>query len=345
MKIIEINKKFGKITVYTENLDDLWHLEKIIEKGDVISGKTDRKIKPSKEGEKTIRQTIFVEIKIEEINFQEFSENLKVSGIIISGHPKEFVEEKAHQSLDIKVGEKVEIKKNQIKNWQIERLKKAENDSMSSKLAVILLDDEFCEIAFINQFSINKKAKILSKKSGKQYATESDNYFEEINQKIEQLKPEKLLIAGPGFTKENLAEFLINKNKNRKIIVETTNSIGETGFTELISTGKFSKIEKDLTLSKESELIEEFLTNLAKNKGSYGIKIIKEDLENGLISKLLISEKYFMENREKCEEIMNDGEKFKTETHIITTKNPKEQIIFNFGGVVGILRYKKEEII
>jgi len=129
MKILKIDQKVNEIVVIPENLNDLWHLEKVIDSGDLVKGKTDRKIKPNKEGEKTIRQTMFVELEVENVHFQEFSENLKISGIMVGGSPKEFVELKSHQSIDLFINDKISFVKKVIKKWQIERLKKAKKES------------------------------------------------------------------------------------------------------------------------------------------------------------------------------------------------------------------------
>ena len=47
MKILKIDKQLNQLLVIPENLDDLWHLEKVIEKNDIVAGKTDRKINDS----------------------------------------------------------------------------------------------------------------------------------------------------------------------------------------------------------------------------------------------------------------------------------------------------------
>ncbi|MDD3084166.1 MAG: mRNA surveillance protein pelota [Candidatus ainarchaeum sp.] len=345
MKIIKIDKKLNEIIVLPETIDDLWHLEKIIQKDDIILGKTDRKIKPSKEGEKVIRQVIFVKLLVENIHFQEFSENLKISGIILDGKPKEFIELKAHQSIDIKISEKLKIIKKEIQKWQIERLKKAEEESATSEMLTIILDDESAELAFINQYSINKKALIRTKKQGKMFEEQKSNFFEEILKKILMINPKKIFIVGPGFTKDNLKKFILEKRKyTGKIITETINSIGETGLRELITSGKLSNIEKELQLTKESKLIEEFLEKLSKNKAEYGIEKIKDELNNGIIEKIIISETYLLQNRDETEKIMDLAEKFGGEINIISSKNPQETTIYNMGGIVAILRYRKQEI-
>ncbi len=344
MKILKIDNKNNELVVVPETLDDLWHMEKIIGAGDLISGKTDRKIKPKKEGEKVIRQTLFVEIKAEEISFHEHSGVLRVNGIITGGKPEEFIELKSHQSLDIEPGRKIGIKKEALKGWQIDRLKKAEKESATSGLLVVLMDDEQAELAFVDQFSIRKKAKILSGKQGKQFDEAKGKYFEEVFGKIVSLEAKKILLAGPGFTRENFQKFIDDKKDKSfpKVISISTNDVGETGFRELLKSGKLDSLEKELQLTQEAKLIEEFMKNISKGLAEYGLEKINDALHKGAVEKLLISEKFLLKSRDETENLMDLAEKTRTETHIISAKNPNEEQISGFGGVVALLRYKLE---
>jgi protein pelota len=344
MKIIKIDQKNKELIVVPESIDDLWHLEKIISIGDLISGKTDRKIKPKNEGEKSIRITLFVEITVKEINFHEHSGVLKINGIIVSGKPEEFIELKSHQSIDVDLGTKILIKKQEIQKWQIDRLKKAEKESATTGLLLVLLDDEQANLAFVNNFSIKKKAKILSKKQGKQFAEEKLKYFDEIYEKIILLEPKKILLAGPGFTRDNFEKFIHNKKDKKfpQLLSVSTNDVGETGINELLKSGKIDTLEKELQLSQESKLIEEFMKNLSKNLAEYGIDLVLKALNLGAVKKLIISENFLMQNRETVNTLMSLAQKTHTEAYIISSKNPSEQQITGFGGVVAILRYKLE---
>jgi len=344
MKVLKIDQKNKEIACIPESMDDLWHLEKILDKGDIIFGSTDRKIKPSKEGEKAQRIKLFVELEVTDAHFQEFSENLRINGIILGGKPEEFIELKSHQSVEIAPGEKLKIKKTELKKWQIDRIKKAQEASASAKLLVILLDDEMAELAFVNNYSLSKKATIKETKRGKRYAQEKSTYFDEILEKIKTLEPKKVLLAGPGFVKENLKKFIDDKKIKGmpQVLIETTNSVGDTGFNELTSQGKLEKIEKKLALSKESKTIEEFLAKLSKGKAEYGNDNVLKALELGAGEKLIMSETYLMQNRTEAEIILDTAEKVGCETEIISARNPQEKIIHNMGGAVVILRYKLE---
>lgn len=344
MKVLKIDKKTGEITCIPETMDDLWHLEKIISKGDIVFGSTDRKIKPSKEGEKTERIKLFIELEVTEVHFQEFSENLRINGIILGGKPEEFIELKSHQSIEITPSEKIRLAKKELKQWQIDRLKKAADTSAAAKLLVILLDDEQAELAFINNYSISKKATIKEKRLGKRYTQEKSEYFDEILQKIIILEPKKILLAGPGFVKENLKKFIETKKIKGMptVLIENTNSIGDTGFNELTKQGKLDRIEKELVLSKETKTIEEFLACLAKGKAEYGEENVKKAIGIGAVEKIILAETFLMQNRDSAETLLDLGEKYGCISEIISARNPNEKQITGMGGVVAILRYKLE---
>ncbi len=53
MRIQVLDRKTGIIKVVPEILDDLWHLEQVIEPGDSVSGSSDRKIKGKDEQQKS----------------------------------------------------------------------------------------------------------------------------------------------------------------------------------------------------------------------------------------------------------------------------------------------------
>jgi len=344
MKILKIDRKENEISCIPESLDDLWHLEKILSKGDRVFGSSDRKIKPSKEGEKAQRIKIFVELEVTDVHFQEYSENLRINGVILSGKPEEYIELKSHHSLEVPLGDKIKIKKTELKQWQIDRLKKAEGAAAASKLLLVLLDDEQAELAFVNNYSISRKAIIKEKRRGKRFAQEKSEYFDEILEKIKTLEPKRILLAGPGFVKENLKKFLEDKKTKGfpQVLLESTNSTGETGFKELLSQGKLEAVEKQLQMAKESKIIEEFLAVLAKGKAEYGKEQVKKAISLGAVERVIISETLLMQNRAEAEEILDLAEANKCEVEIISARNPQEKNIQGFGGAVATLRYKLE---
>ena len=85
MKILHFNRKEGLAKIRVDTLDDLWHLSKIIESGDAVSGEIKRKVKLSgaEERSKSVVKLYFAKIKAIKIKLE--SSVLKVSGEILEG--------------------------------------------------------------------------------------------------------------------------------------------------------------------------------------------------------------------------------------------------------------------
>src|SRR5205809_1038343 len=88
MRVLHRDPKTGEIKVRVENPDDLWHLHNLLQPSDLVRASTYRredvktdKLRPER-GEK-VRVTLT--IRVEDVEFQAFSDRLRVSGVIVEG--------------------------------------------------------------------------------------------------------------------------------------------------------------------------------------------------------------------------------------------------------------------
>src|SRR5437773_1323306 len=88
MRVLHRDPKTGEIKVRVENPDDLWHLHNLLQPGDLVRASTYRredvktdKLRPER-GEK-VRVTLT--IRVEDVEFQAFSDRLRISGVIVEG--------------------------------------------------------------------------------------------------------------------------------------------------------------------------------------------------------------------------------------------------------------------
>ena len=177
MRILKIDKKNQLLELIPDSLDDLWHLEKVIESGDLVSGKSTRKIKPKHAGEKAERIPVFLKLEAASTEFHRFSGKLRVSGAIIEGKPEELVEIKSHHSLEFEPGKKIRVEKKTLKNWQVQRIEKAKKDSGRESILAILLDDEKAYFYEVKEFGPSEKGKIEAQKEGKRYESAGKSAF------------------------------------------------------------------------------------------------------------------------------------------------------------------------
>ncbi len=329
-----------------EILDDLWHAEQVLEKGDEVSGITDRKIKGKDENQKSERATVFVTIQVETAQFHEYSEVLKINGIVVFAKPQELVPLKSHQSIDFELGKEIKIKKKEWHDYQIDRLKRAERATNQQATLLVVLDDENATFGWLKEFDLVPAGNLTGKRKGKRFAEKEDHaveYFNEIIQKTKELKPARIVIAGPGFTKDEFKKHLKDTNTKlgQSVSYETTNSVGVTGLMELIQSDALEKLVQQTQYLQDAKLVERFLTELGKQTGlaEYGFAGVKDAVERGAVSELLIVDSELMGKQTQIEPLMKTAESTSAKVHILHHHSDAGKKIKGFGGIVAILRY------
>ncbi len=346
MRILKIDERENFLHLVPEIEDDLWHLERIIEKHDLVSGLSDRKIKPRNEGEKPRRVKMFLTVEVDSVLFHRFSGQLRVNGTIVEGKPAELLEVGSQHSLELLLGKDVKIKKQSLKRFQVERLRKAAEATKKGKVLLVVLDDEQADFALLKEFELESKATVRSGKSGKQFKGEDNRpeYFQEIVSKIGEIKPEKVVVAGPGFAKEDFQKFLEEKGKPEKtqFFFASTNSVGRTGLQELLKGNVLDRMVEEMQLVKETKLVEQLLAELGKESGlaEYGFKEVKKAVEAGAVKELLVADRYLLEKREKAEQLMQVAEKMGGIVHLINAGHEAGKQLQNLGGIAGLLRFR-----
>lgn len=343
MKIIKINYKENTIELIPESIDDLWHLEKIIEPNDLVSAKSERKIKAI-EGRKAEKIDIFVEIKTEEIGFHKPTGILRVNGTIVQMKPIEFFEQGAHHSIEIDAEKKILIKKIKIKKYQIDRLEKAVEASKKPSILLLVLDDEEAVFALVKEYGLERKAEIKSKKQGKQFKEDESlekQYFSEMTKKLVEINAQKNIIAGPGFTAKKFQKYLQEKNIKLNMVFEKTNSVGATGLNELIKAGMIEKISKEDALSKENKMVEEIFTELARNSGLalYGLEKVKNAVQSNAAREIVVTDELLLEKRKEVEEILESAESIAAKIHIVSIEHEAGKNLASLEGIACLLRF------
>ena len=95
-----------------------------------------------------------------------------------------------------------------------------------------------------------------------------------------------LIIAGPGFIKDDFVRYARNKNSDpagRAIVVETRR-IGRGAVQDVIGSGTLEKLMGDLQLSREVKLMDEVLVRIAQDGAvAYGKKPVESAIEYGAV--------------------------------------------------------------
>jgi len=345
MKLLKLDRFHSLAEVMPETRDDLWHLSHVIECGDLVRGRTTRKIK-AQEGEKARRERLLLQIEVKEIEFDKFTGSLRVHGPIREGKPEELIEIGAMHSIEIEPGKRIQVQKKKLRNDQIERLKKAQKATHKKPVLLCVLDDESASFALVKEFGLEKKGFINSGKSGKQFEGKEwkKEFFGESVKKIIDSGAESVVLAGPGFMKSELADALKEKGFKGKIFVENTNQVGLTGINELLKGKALAKIVQESEIVREAELIERVMEEIGKNTGKavYGPEEVEKAIDFGAVEELLVLDTYLGEEMEKVAPLLDKSEALRAGIHIFNSEHDPGKKLEGIGKIAALLRYRME---
>jgi protein pelota len=345
VKILSKNLRDQEIKIMLESMDDLWHLFNIIEKNDLVFAQTYRreekktdKLRPERGKKKSMR----LGIQVEDVEFHEFSDRLRVHGIIKEG-PQDIG---SYHTLNLEEGDRLSIIKEEWKRHYVTRLEEAVSATKQPLVIFLTLDYDEAYFAYLRQSGVQEVAHITTEGSGKRYKRTPDakkKFYSEIMQKlIGMVKgPTPIVILGPGFAKEELFE--LGKEKEAEVfshaVVQGTGQVGLPGIHEALKEGLAPRILKDTRVGYETSLVEELLAEISKEGNyAYGHKEVEEAVTSGAAEKILVTDRLVREK--KVDELLKIAQVKRSEIAIINAQTDCGKKLESLGGIGAILRYR-----
>jgi protein pelota len=345
MRVLKKELRFneGEISLVAESLDDLWHLKYIIEPGDIVYAFTKRRIEGATDKlrpEKADKKTVRLGIKVEKVEFHRFANRLRIHGIIADG-----IDAGAYHTLNIEEGTNLSIVK-RWKNDQFERIKEAEIASKRPRVIIATIEEGEACIGMVRQFGIEESS-CLRQSLGKGEGNRRNEFFGELASQLKWAseKVEAVILAGPGFTKEDFLEFLKARDAElaKKIVLEDTSSIGVSGFQEVLRRGAVDRIMQESRIGRESNLIEELMKEISTNgKAAYGMADVKNAQGFGAIETLMITDELLRTSRESnsIDYFLKEVEQSQGKIVVFSTEFEPGKKLESLGGIAALLRFK-----
>lgn len=341
MKIIYKDPKGREIKLRMDNMDDLWHLRNVMEKGDMVYAWTYRTVEvPSDKlrPEKAEKKRMYLGIEVQDVEFHEFSDRLRIKGIIREGEGIG-----NFHTLNVEAGDEIKILKNEWRDAQIRIVQDAVKATHTPIVTFLAIEDDEALIAVMRQSGVQQVATILGCRSGKNYEDKdrSGEYFGEVLSAISRIKQGPLIILGPGFTKESFWKFAKEKNPDllQYAFIEHTGHAGITGILEAIKRGAVERIVKEHRISYETMMVERLLEEMAKDGlAVYGMSETEQALGAGAVEVLLITDNF--SRQKKADPLIRLARQTNAKYHIIGTLHEAGKKLESLGGIAGMLRYK-----
>jgi protein pelota len=332
-----LKDRSGEIRLFPESIDDLWHLQHLIGAGDLVFATTFRsvdtasdKIRPEKQEKKPVR----LGVRVDRVEFSQHGVRLRLTGIIEHG-----VDTGAYHTINVETGFEISV----IKQWRpidLERIERAVKASVYGVIHILTIEEGESELFRLRQYGPESVITITSG-SGKGADTGSRAaFFGQVLEVIAGISG-PLIIAGPGFIKDDFVQYAKNKSgtvADRAIVVETRR-IGRGAVQEVIGNGVLAKLIDDIQLLREVKMMDEVLLRIAQDGAvAYGYKEVWEAVEFGAVEQVLIADTLLHD--ETIIKIIEKAEAMRATIVILSSGFEPGERLVAFGGIAALLRYQ-----
>jgi protein pelota len=362
MQILHSDRKKGEFKVQIEELEDLWTLYNIIKPGDLVKARTYRRV-VIRDGDAGERRPMVLQIRVEKCEFHEYSNRLRVLGQIQEG-PDDFVSTGQYHTINIEIGTKVLILKENWFKHEIKRLEKSSGLTSNKVVLVTAIESGLATIGLVSNYSLTIISTIRHNIPGKRYQNQSKNknkeeeeFFKDVSKVIiENIKKTEIsmnIICGPGFLKEQFSQYLNSYLTAEKVNVDlriaSASSATVSAINEIIKSGVISEFMADHRLTEETRLMDEFIERLGKDQGlfTYGFDETLSAANLGAIQDLLVTDvvlrsRINKDDRQRIEQLFYLVENARGNIHIISTLHPAGEQLQNYSGIASLLRFKTQ---
>ncbi len=344
LKILGKDLKGGRVTLLVETMDDVWHIRHLVDEGDLVEALTTRrdesatdKIRP----EKAEKRRVVLGVRAEKLEFHDFSDRLRVTGVIETGP----MGKGSHHTLNVEVGDKVTIYKERWGRGHLARIDDAVKASKRPAVLILSMEEGNAVLGALRHFGVQRLAEISGEKEGKQYRSRADTaaFFREV---LDEVKVRRegglpLVVVGPGFTKEDFLRY--GREKSPEAVegaaIVGTGQAGMTGIYEALKEGAISKAAESTRVEEETQAVESLLEGIGKDGAvTYGPEHVARAVRAGAVELLLVTDALVRDPA--VAGVLESCEAAGGRCLIVSTAHDGGKKLEALGGLGALLRYR-----
>ncbi len=339
-----------RITVVPESLDDLWHLAHIIEPGDFVAGDTTRRIQRTDDqlrdtgGE---REHLWVKLDVEDVEFARFANRLRVGGVIADCSREDQLGQ--HHTINVEQHTELDIEKH-WKPDQRDRLDDAVESTENADVAIVTVEEGQAYVHTVAQYGTEERASIRGPTGKGEYARPRQELFAELGNVLERTDVDAIILAGPGFTKQDALAYLSENTSGvtERITMVDTASVGDRGVHEVLKRGALEQVQQETRIAEESALIDQLMERIAEGaKVAYGPESVAQAAEFGAVEHLLVVDDRLRLERTgegewdiDVDTVIETAEQKGGDITVFSSEFDPGRQLENLGGIAALLRYR-----
>ncbi|PNW78741.1 hypothetical protein CHLRE_09g388615v5 [Chlamydomonas reinhardtii] len=349
--------------------EDMWHTFNLVREGDHITATTFRKVQVDKgTGADTERLKLKLTLEVAAIEFDAEGGVIRIKGRNLT--ESEHIKLGAYHSLELELGRAFTLKKAAWDALDIERVRQATDVSLSADLAAVLITEGLAHVCLVGGSTTLVRARVeanLPRKRGaaaagydKAWTRFLDHVFTAVVRHVDFGVVKCLVIAGPGFAKDQFKEHLEQEAVRRevrplienkeKIVLASASSAYKHSLKEVLSCPTIASRIKDTKAAREVTALQDFYDLLATDatRAFYGPGHVFAAAELGAIQVLLISDSLFrinhVEKRRKFAELVEGVREAGGEALVFSAMHVSGEQLNQLSGIAAILRFPLPEL-
>ncbi|CAG9783886.1 unnamed protein product [Diatraea saccharalis] len=360
----------GSISLIPEEPEDMWHAYNLITEGDAVTASTVRKVQTeSSTGSSTsnrVRTTLT--ISVENIDFDTQACVLRLKGRNIVEN--QYVKMGAYHTLDLELNRKFVLQKSLWDSVALERVDTACDPAQNADVAAIVMQEGLAHVCLITpsmtlvrskiDMTIPRKRKGFAQQHEKGLNKFYDAVMQGILRHIEFTVVKCVIIASPGFVKDQFFEYMMQQavktdnkllidNKSKFLLVKASSGFKHSLKEVLQEPSVISKIS-DTKAASEVKLLESFYTmlQLEPAKAFYGKKHVEKANEAMAIETLMISDKLFrcqdIQQRKEYVALVDSVRENGGDVRIFSSMHVSGEQLDQLTGIAAVLRFPMPEL-
>ncbi len=341
MRVIRLNGISNALKLVPESFDDLYLLAMVITKNDSVEAHSTRRFRANEDDKKGEQKDVMIRVNVERTEIDKASGRLRVSGKITFGKPEEFVVMGSYHTLNIAPGDIIDITKLEWKEYILKRIKQAVAEAKKPRLGIIVLDDEKAVVSYIKGYGIDVVTELYSRLSKrmkeKDFEKQREQYFKDVIAAIQNMSVDIVVIAGPGFTKDDIKKYISDKDIeiSKRLVYTSASDAERSGIREAMQSDAVSKVLENEHVKREFGYLNDFLSGLRSGNSFHGVERIRDGVESGRIKTVIVNDSLL--NDEAIKELLDYVDQKKVKIEIFNSDDDAGIQLKTFSGIAGVL--------
>ncbi|KAI8576982.1 hypothetical protein K450DRAFT_254524 [Umbelopsis ramanniana AG] len=373
MKLIKksIEKdKSGYVTLYPEELEDMWHVYNLIQTEDQLKATTIRRIQSESAtgSSSSQRVRLTLTIVVETVDFDPQAGLLRINGRVSS--ESQYVKMNSYHTIDLELNRNFTLFKNEWDTIALERVEDACDITKQADVAAIVCQEGLANVCLVTQHMTIVRQRIETpiprkrKGSVTNYEKGLGRFYDQVYQALlrhvnfDVVKG--IIIASPGFVKDQLYHYIFDQavktdNKmlmeNRpKFLLVHCSSGHKHSLQEVMQDDSVKAKLADTKAAREVAALDKFyvMLNNDPDRAFYGFKHVAKANERGAIGTLMVTDALFrsadIATRRKYIELVEGVRASGGQVLVFSTLHVSGEQLNQLTGVAAILTFPLPDI-